>query len=713
MTPPANPVCGCQLIYCCDVEGRVTFHNAAFALFFGESAQADLRGRFAPDLLTPRSRREVVKGSRRQIRLLIPVVYREVQVRTPSGGERWLGQTTQLLTEGGKAVGFQAVAKDITGSRNAQHALAIAEERFALAVRGSHDGIWDWDLRNGKAYYSAGWKRIVGLPESTVCETPKAWLSRVHPDDAGGLERDLYGYASNGTGLFEREYRIRHTDGTWRWVSSRGAAVREGGRAIRIAGSLRDITPGKLADPLTGLPNRLAILDRLERLFERHKEKPGRDFAVLFLDLDRFKLVNDSLGHKAGDELLVNVSRRILTAMRSCCVEGGCVGRLGGDEFVVLLDQLPESREARRLAAAILQEMEEPFRVAGKFVCTTTSIGIAFGSGPGCSPESALQNADAAMYHAKAAGRGQYAVFDGSMHARAVERLHLETDLRAALEQGEFLLYYQPQVCLRTGRLTGFEALVRWKHPMRGLVNPVEFIAVAEETGLIIPLGRSVVEEACRQLAEWRTCFGIGDVTVSVNWSSRQFADSELVNTVRDVLKKTGLPPRNLRLELTERILAADPERAKSILSELAKLGVGLEIDDFGTGYSSLTQLHQLPFDTLKVDRSFVQAMERQSEGRKIVDSIASLAESLGISVVAEGVEKEEHWLQLVDMGCHVGQGYFFGPPVGVKGTTELIRLRSVQNWTKPDAAVIFSKSLSAFRAAGAVHAESGAVVDE
>ena len=695
-----------DIIYRCDLQGNVTFHNAAFALLLGEDPAQKHGGKRIQDLLQPALKTKTLAAGRRQIRRSIPAMYVEAAIQTARGARRWIGQNTQLLIENGKAAGFQAIARDITEQKHAQQALRTAKERYALAVRGSNDGIWDWDLRTGEVYYSTRWKQMLGLREDMLCQTLEAWLSRVHPHDVTRLREELNAYAASGTRLFEREFRIYHADGTWRWVSTCGAAVRDkDGRALRIAGSQSDITPGKLTDPLCGLPNRLAILDRLERLFERYKEEPEKDFALLFLDVDRFKLINDSLGHQVGDELLIGVSRRIIAALRGCAPVNGCVGRLGGDEFVVLLDELPAPEMAMKVAEAILGTMKAPFHLSGTLVFSSTSIGIAFGSGPSSNAEDVLQNADAAMYHAKAGGRGQCSVFDRTMHARAIERLRLETDLRNALERAEFVLHYQPQVCLRTGRLTGFEALVRWRRNHSGLVSPSEFIPVAEETGLIVPLGRWVIEQACHEMAEWRKRFALDAVTISVNLSCSQFTDPELTTLIRQVLAQTDLPSSALRLEVTETVLADDPGSAQRILGELAAMGVGLEIDDFGTGYSSLSQLHRLPFDTLKVDRSFVQAMDREPECRKTIDSIASLAGSLGIGIVAEGIETAEHWLQLESIGCHVGQGYFFGYPSDAAATAELISLRHNRNWEKPVQPEVFASSLMALdEAASASH---------
>jgi diguanylate cyclase (GGDEF)-like protein/PAS domain S-box-containing protein len=573
--------------------------------------------------------------------------------------------------------------------------LAESEARFALAVRGSNNGIWDWDLRNGQVFYSDRWKEMFGIPAETKCQTIEDWWGRVHPADLSRLKEEVERYIGDGqVEVLETEYRMRNSDGTWRWVLSSGAAVRSavpggGTTAIRMAGSTTDITLGKLVDPLTGLPNRLAMVERLEQVLSREREDASRGFALLFLDVDRFKLINDSLGHVKGDRLLFEVSRRVLASVES--VEGaeGCVGRLGGDEFVVLLENPPAGGLALGVAARIQELMEAPFDLDGSLLFATVSIGIAY-SGDGVrSAEDIIRNSDSAMYQAKIEGRGRYRLFDSSMHERALSRLELETDLRRALEAGEFLLHYQPQVCLRDGRISGFEALVRWQHPRRGLVPPADFIPISEETGLILPLGRWVLENGCRQLAEWDRlhpfCKGL---SMSVNLSALQFSDPSLVPLVSAVLEETGLEPARLRLEVTESMVANDPAGAQSILNSLSELGVGLEIDDFGTGYSCLSQLHQLPFDTLKVDRSFVLAMDEKrypgQDGRKVVESIITLSNNLGISVIAEGIETESNWTQLAMLGCEFGQGYYFSRPVPPGQALQVAELRTREPWPLP-----------------------------
>ena len=616
----------------------------------------------------------------------------EVAVTLPGGESRWLAQISRLLLDPRSGViGFQVVAEDITERRLARTAQREAEERYALAVRGSKNGIWDWDLRTGTVYYSPRWREMLGIPPGAPCETPEAWLTRVHPGDVRSLQADLNSFLrQDGIEIFESEHRIQHGDGTWRWVMTCGAAVRGAdGRALRIAGSASDLTAGKLVDPLTGLPNRLAALERLEQLLGRQREDPNRPFALLFMDLDRFKMVNDSLGHVKGDHLLLGVSRRLMAALDQVDGAVGFVGRLGGDEFVVVLDDAPGGRIAVAVAQAVQREMQAPFSLDGSLLFASTSIGIAISEPSQTSAEDLLRNADTAMYHAKSAGRGRYRIFDSSMRATAIARLALETDLRRALDDGEFELFYQAQVDLATGRLSGFEALVRWQHPTRGLLPPSQFIYAAEENGLILPLGRWVLEQGCRQLAAWQSRLpACGGLSVSINLSALQFNDPKLATVVASVLAETGLDPHRLHLEVTETMLAADPGVARSTLEELSAMGVALEVDDFGTGYSCLGQLHQLPFNTVKVDRTFVQAMDSQqksqNEGRKIVESIVNLSGNLGISVIAEGIENEDHWVLLARLGCNIGQGYYFSRPVDSEAAFELATRRLSQPWPVP-----------------------------
>lgn len=677
-----------DLIFRTDLFGRLTFHNVAFESLLGCHAI----GRRMQDFIEPVTRKHVRRQAMRQLRHRAPFVYLEYAILRQGGAQRWLGQGTQLLFDDtGRPCGFQAIARDVTEKKLAELALREVEERYALAVSGSNTGIWDWDLRTGRVYFSERWWQMLGLEASTE-PTPKieTWLERVHPNDDERVREELSSYVRAGFDLLECEHRLRHADGTWRWVLTTGAAVRgPSGEALRIAGSTTDVTLGKLVDALTGLPNRLAVIDRLERLLTRQKEDPSRLFAVLFMDLDRFKLINDSLGHLKGDLLLLTVSRRLGSALALCGEGAGCVGRLGGDEFVVVLDDSPSPESAIQLAQAIQHEMETPMHLDGSLVFSSMSIGIAH-SGHGMqTAEDALRNADTAMYHAKAEGRGRIGLFDSSMHARAIARIELETDLRRALDSGEFVLCYQPQVDLRTGRLSGFEALVRWNHPTRGLVAPSEFIWMAEENGLILALGRWVIETGCRQLAEWDRVFEPArDLTVSINLSARQFNQPNLDSTIASILLDMGLHPSRLHLEVTESMVADDPDTAQRILNSLSAQGVGLEVDDFGTGYSCLSQLHQLPFDTLKIDRSFVHALDHdanpEQDGRKIIESIIRLSSSLGISVIAEGIETEAHWAQLAALGCDYGQGFHFARPLLPDEAYRTMVFRTEHPWRLP-----------------------------
>jgi diguanylate cyclase (GGDEF)-like protein len=446
-----------------------------------------------------------------------------------------------------------------------------------------------------------------------------------------------------------------------------------------MAGSQTDITEGKVADPLTGLANRLYFLDRLEDTIQHAIHNGSHDqFAVLFLDLDRFKLINDSLGHAAGDELLLAIARRLKVSVRGSesaeRIGHAITARLGGDEFAVLLTGLDDMSEVRHVADRILASLSSPFQIGGRQIFATVSIGIAPGSSAN-SPEDLLRNADTAMYHAKAKGKARAELFDEGMRDRAKARLEVETDLRKAIPDGQLRVFYQPQVSLFDGRVTGYEALVRWQHPERGLLAPSEFLPVAEETDLIAPLGQFVLREACRQMAHWHTTYTVDpSLSISVNVSFRQLSDGDFVEEVATVLRETGLRPGSLKLELTESCIMSNTDSAIDILRRLKAMGIGLEIDDFGTGYSSLSYLSRLPFDTVKIDRSFVKELQSSEESTEIVKTILDLARSLHMTVVAEGVETPGQVEALATLGCDYGQGYFFSPPASSDSTQASIR---------------------------------------
>jgi diguanylate cyclase (GGDEF)-like protein/PAS domain S-box-containing protein len=448
------------------------------------------------------------------------------------------------------------------------------------------------------------------------------------------------------------------------WTPVRDATGALGG-AIGVSHDITQRTQAEAAlqhqafhDALTGLPNRALFLDRLGHALAR-AHRHDVTVGVLFLDLDRFKFVNDSLGHAAGDLLLVAVAERL----KGCLGEEDTVARFGGDEFAILLGEVDEASTMLRVAESVIEVLDAPFRLNGHDVVTPTSIGIV-ASTPQYTPADMLRDADVALYRAKAKGRGRYEVFDETMNAQALERLELEADLRTALERGEFTVYYQPKVALATGRLAGMEALVRWQHPRRGLIVPAAFISLAEETGLIRPLGQWVLEEACRQTKHWHEHVPGLTLVTSVNLSARQFQQPTLVADVAAALRQSGVDPGCIQLEITESAAMEDAEAAVTILQQLKALGVQLAIDDFGTGYSSLAYLKRFPVDELKIDRAFVSGLRLGSEEASIVKAVASLGHALKVSIVAEGIETADESWQVHALGCEIGQGYYFGRPL-------------------------------------------------
>ena len=565
--------------------------------------------------------------------------------------------------------GFVCLAQNITEQKCVQEELIAARERYALAVAGANDGIWDWDVLTGDVYYSPRWQSMLGYEDFELPGRLDVWLGLMHPDDRPRVERELEAHCIGACSMFESEHRMRHRDGTHRWILSRGLAVRGlGGAATRMAGSQTDITHNKTADPLTGLPNRVLFTERLERAFESRRRNSGHRCTVMFLDLDRFKMVNDSLGHLAGDQVLIGIAQRLREAVSA---EAGhaefTVARISGDEFAVLIeDILGESpvAAASRIGARLIDDLERPFLIGGHEVFTSASIGVAPDTGEYENPGEMLRDADTAMYRAKALGRSRCEIFDAAMRAQAVMRLELDTDLRKAVERNEFVVYYQPMFSIPEEKLEGFEALVRWSHPERGLIPPGEFIPIAEENGLILPIGTMVLREACRQMREWQIRYpGQPAITLSVNISPRQFVEPGLPGLVAGILSETGLSPKTLFLEVTETVLVGDAENAIDTLNQLKKLGVGLKIDDFGTGYSSLSYLSRFPFDTIKIDRFFIANLD-SVEGATIVRAIIALGNNLGMEVIAEGAETSNQVNVLEGLGCTHGQGYYFSRPV-------------------------------------------------
>ena len=591
----------------------------------------------------------------------------------------WLLQFPVDAGPGQRFVGGMAV--DITERKQAEEALRASEERYALAAQSVNDGLWDWNLKTNEVYYSERWKAMLGCEDEDIGNTPFEWFRRVHPDDLAQVQTLLQDHLEGRTPTFESEHRMRHKDRGYRWVLSRGLAVRNGsGRAYRMVGAQSDTTQRKLAeeqlihdalhDALTGLPNRTLFVDRLSHRIKHSRREKDRLFGVLFLDLDRFKLVNDSMGHSAGDQLLVETARRLEQAVRP----GDTVARLGGDEFAVLLEDVNEPGDAVRVAERIQGSLKNPIKLETQEVVSTASIGIAMSQTGYEKAEDVLRDADTAMYRAKSEGRARHEVFDSAMHARAVSLLKIENELRQAIEREEFRVYYMPIVSLATGRIDGFEALVRWMHPERGIIPPFDFMGVAEDAGLIIAIDRWVLRRACREVRAWQQKYPDGDrLTVSVNLSAKQFHHSDLVETIRGAINDSGLPGESLGIEITEGVLIDNTSTAGEMLGEMRKLGARIYLDDFGTGYSSLSYLQRFPIDAVKIDRSFVSRLGPKAEGHEIVQAIVTLAHNLGMRVIAEGIETGEQLALLRRLKCGYGQGWLFSKPIPHEEASELL----------------------------------------
>jgi diguanylate cyclase (GGDEF)-like protein/PAS domain S-box-containing protein len=561
-----------------------------------------------------------------------------------------------------------------------EEAIRESEYRFELAVKGSNDGVWDWDIKRGRTYISARWKTMIGFEENSEFDDIEAWINNIHSEDQEIFRSALKAHLTGEAPYFICEHRMLHHDGTYRWMLARGLAVRDtDGKATRIAGSLSDINENKhtehqllkdaLHDSLTGLPNRALFTDRVIQAISRTTRNSDFLFAVMFLDFDRFKMVNDSLGHSYGDQMLIEISYRL----RDCVREIDTVARLGGDEFAILLEDIDVEDEAEDVARRINKLLGGPFRLADKDIVSNASIGIAFSSLGYSHPEEMIRDADIAMYQAKSQGRARHIVFDKGMHVLAVTQLEIETDLRRAIEQDEFLLYYQPVMNAESEKISGFEALIRWQHPRRGIVPPGDFIAIAEETKLIIPIGRWVIREACKQARIWQRAFPKQELNVSVNIAPQQFTDPNLIDDIRNVLEETKLPGQRLKVEITESAIMENPNEVAYRLNQIREMGVQLHVDDFGTGYSSLSHLHRFPIDALKVDRSFVISMGESDENMEIVRTIIALARNLKLKTVAEGVETRGALEQLKKLGCDFAQGYFFSHPMEVGDATKFI----------------------------------------
>ncbi|MBM4379341.1 MAG: EAL domain-containing protein, partial [Deltaproteobacteria bacterium] len=580
------------------------------------------------------------------------------------------GATDFLVKGEFDADGLDRVLRYAVERQRAADRLHESEERYALAVLGANDGIWDWRITSRDLYFSPRCRELLGLSEQEIPNDVDGWQQRVHPDDLPRLFSDLKAHVRGHTALFESELRLRHRDGSWCWLLARGAAVRDReGRATRMAGSVTDITHGRARDHLTGLPNRTLLMDRLGRAFARRARDPAYEFAVVFLDLDRFNVVNEGLGHHAGDALLVQVARR----MERCLRETDTLARMGGDEFTLLLDGVRTTEEAAHVARRILDALEEPFEVVGRTVYAGASLGIALSNAGYAGPHEILRDADTALSRAKTGGRGRHQVFSPGMHVQALGMLQMENELRRAVERNELRAFFQPIFSVRERRLVGLEALVRWIHPTQGLLSPDRFIPLAEETGLVQLVDDWMLRAVAAQLGAWRAKLPFAaELTVNINASKRQLESQGFVERVLEAAAVNGLPRGALVLEITEGMVFESPERTSAVLGALRDAGICVVMDDFGTGYSSLSYLHKLPLAGLKVDRSFVSRMDGGS-GAEAVRAIVALAHGLGLKVTAEGVDSEAQMEHLDRLGCELAQGYLFSRPVDATGAEDLL----------------------------------------
>jgi diguanylate cyclase (GGDEF)-like protein len=519
---------------------------------------------------------------------------------------------------------------------------------------------------------------MLGCEERELGNTPEEWFGRVHPEDLEPLQQGIRAHTTGDPARFESRHRVLHRDGTYRWMYCRSIVLRdEGGRAVRITGSHRDVTEERVSDPLTGLPNRQLFLDRLARSIERAKRHEGFLFAVLLLNLDRFRPLLHRLGPAQGELVLIAAARRFETCLRERDSAAGSaadhiIARLDGDEFAVLLEGVAHFGQATVSARRLLAALSAPLDIDNQQLFLTASIGIALSATGYIGPEEALRDADIAMHRAKSLGKARCEVFDTAILDASQARQQLETDLADALERRQFALVYQPVIAMDSSQIVGFEALVRWHHPSR-TVSPNEFIPIAEKTGMILRLGLWILEEACRQLAAWQRDPGRPGTWMSVNVSGAQLQQPGFADEVREVLHNNNLDPQYLVLELTENILLEKPAAVRSTLMPLRVLGIRIALDDFGSGYSSLSYLSEFPVDILKIDRSFISRMETSADVAAIVQSVCLLAQRLGLQVVAEGIETADQLQLMRSMRCPYGQGHFFSVPVDPAGAVALL----------------------------------------
>lgn len=576
--------------------------------------------------------------------------------------------------------------------------LGRSEERYALVVEGSRDGIWDWDLSTNAVYYSARWKKMIGCGDEDIGGAVETWLDRVHVEDRERVRASIHAHLEGTTSHFNVDYRILHADGSYRWMLARGVTTRdEHGRPKRMAGSQADIHDSRrvegelrqlaLYDQLTNLPNRTQLFDRTKRILRRARLRKA-NVAVLHVGIDRFKKVNETLGPKVGDQLLVQVAARLLELVADLesraatsapkRTVSGSVFRAEADEFAVVLEDTRSLRDATRLASRIVKSHERPITIQGRKILLSVTIGIAVGRGKHKTADELLRDAQTAMNRGKTLGCARFEVFDRDMVETVDESLHLETELHQALEKRELQVWYQPVCVVDSRRVVGFEALARWEHPERGVITPDHFVPIAEETGMIVRMSRQMFADVFERLSTWQEQFpNRPDLAININLSPKYLLHPDLQGDLGKLLRKTGSDASRIHLEITESSFIDNPQTVVKILKDLKNWGFRIALDDFGTGYSSLSMLHSLPFDILKIDREFVSKLGEDEDVRKIVETLVSLARKLDLDIVAEGIETEQQRQELLSMRCKYGQGHLLGRPMTVEAAEELIRSSS------------------------------------
>jgi diguanylate cyclase (GGDEF)-like protein/PAS domain S-box-containing protein len=632
-----------------DIQGRILYTNAAEAGMHGYSVEEMLR-MDARDLSPPANWMPLAPEELRGLRM-----WKRERVRLRKDGSSF---PVQLMSDvirdpAGQPFGIVTTCEDISERWEAEEALRESEERYALAARGTNDGLWDWNLRTGQAYFSPRWKAMLGEEEADVGSAIDEWFGRIHPDDRDRVQRKIEGHLHGESPRFEDEHRMRHRDGSYRWVLSRGFASRSyQGRPYRMAGAQTDVTDRRAYDPLTGLPNRALFAERLEDALARHRRRKGH-FAVLFVDLDHFKAVNDTFGHVAGDELLTEVAHRLEASVRP----GDTVSRFAGDEFAILLERIIDVTDATGVADRIHAALAAPVLLNDHEAVPSASVGVALSLTPYERAEDVVRDADAAMYRAKQEGGGRWEICDEAMRERVASRARMQNDLRRALERQELTVQYQPVADLATGELRGFEAMLRW----RGVLLPLDFLVAAEEAAGILRIEAWLLREACAQAGRWRGRYGL-PFRLALDVSTAQFLRPELASELRAALDQAGFPGSALTLEVTEGTLLRDASAVAAAFGAVNALGVGVVLDRFGSGQGSINALRRFRLRALKLDAPIAAAGDRETDALR--PALLALASALALPVAATGIETEEERARLQALGCTDGQGSYFAKPL-------------------------------------------------